>query len=122
MAVLTAAVFYAISVRGVGELLAAEERLRAARTATEFEQMLAGEIRILRAAATAFGAYPLVLRTLKQGQPGPSLATLIAQERGHSGVDMLVLHDAGAEVVAHAGARTDFERPSGIVTAAVGGG
>jgi PAS domain S-box-containing protein len=107
MALITATVSYVVSVGGVAEALETDERLRAARTATEVEQALAAELRLLRAAASALAAYPAVGRGLRDVSSRTGLADLTARERAHHGVDALELRDLRGRIAGFSGSLTD---------------
>jgi PAS domain S-box-containing protein len=107
MALITATVSYMVSVGGVAEALETDERLRAARTATEVEQALAAELRLLRAAASALAAYPAVGRGLRDVSSRTELADLTARERAHHGVDALELRDLRGRIAGFSGSLTD---------------
>ncbi len=107
MAIVTAAVGYAISVGGVAEVLEFDQRQRVARVAAEIELSLAVELRQLRAAASALAAYPSVVRAVRDGSAGAEVDALAARERSQRGIDALEVRDVHGRLAAFSGSLTD---------------
>jgi PAS domain S-box-containing protein len=110
-ALATSVVSYLVSVSGVTEVLETEERLRAARMATEVEQALAAEIRQLRAAASGLAASMEAAGWARRDSLAGDLAAMAHQARASSGVDAIQMRGADGRLLVYSSALTDLRPP-----------